>query len=536
MRIATDENSTETLEPQVSPDGRPCGRVQHAAGAVLRWFGQVVDVLEQHPVVVVLVFTGVYFWATFAIAHYKQLWNDEFFTYYLSSAGFKGAWQALLTGADQHPPTFYWLIHSFTKVHGFGHVTFRLPSILAFWSMCLLLFWVVSRRTSNLMGYAAMLFPTTSNLFFYSVESRGYALLMMFSALAFVAWLAASSGVRRRLTIPLLGVALVGAFCSHYYAILVMIPLGMGELTRLIRDRRADWAVWAACASPLIAILLFLPVLKAAGSYSQHFWAKPSVEVLAACYQLISGAMEFFACVTLAYVWCSAMRRIGSAKPKARQINASPHEIVAVVGFALIPVFGFVLANTVTHGFWPRYAATCVIGITLVCAVAAHVVSHGSRSFAAALVLLLLCFSAKRAHGLLRQGQGEAADTLANYHSMLALADPNEPIVITELDLFHKLWFYGPPEVRARIALVADRDMAMKFVGSDTVDRGLLELKPWFKENVQTFHEFTAHTPHFLVYSFVGEWTWLPQGLIDEHLHVDLVTQRGNKLALQVTH
>ena len=533
--MTLDENSIETVSPEASPGDLSSGPFGKSAHAVLRRLGQGIEALERRPVVVILVLTIAYLWATFTIAHYKQLWNDEFFTYYLAGAGFKGAWQALLTGADQHPPAFYWLIHLFTNVLGFGHVTFRLPSILAFWSMSLLLFWIVSWRTSNLMGYAAMLFPTSSNLFFYAVESRGYALLMMFSALAFVAWQAAASGVRRRLTVPLLGVALVGAFCSHYYAILVMIPLGLGEVTRLIRNRRADWAVWAACATPLIPIVLFLPVVRAAGSYSQHFWAKPSVEILAACYQLIGGAMEFFACVTLAYVWWSIVRRSGSARPPAGRITASPHEVVAVVGFALIPVFGFVLANTVTHGFWPRYAATCIIGITILCAVAAHAVSRGSASFAAALVVLLLCFSAKRTHGLVRQGQGEAADTLANYHAMVALAGPNEPIVITELDLFHKLWFYGPPELRARIALVADREMAMRYVGIDTVDRGLLDLKPWFMENVQPFREFTAHTPRFLVYSYVGEWTWLPQGLIDEHLHVDLVTQHGDKVALQVT-
>jgi hypothetical protein len=279
---------------------------------------------------------------------------------------------------------------------------------------------------------------------------------------------------------------------------------------------------------------LFLPVLNAARTYSHHFWAKPSGEGLAACYQLLCGAMEFFACLTLAYVW-RTLSRGGSARPPAGRVEAGLHEAVAVVGFVMIPLFGFVLASTVTHGFWPRYFATCVVGITILLAVTGHVISRGSRSFAAALVLVLLCFTADRTHGLLREGKGRAAETLASYHTMLALAGPDEPIAITGLEDFHRLWFYGPREFRARIAYLVDQDMSIKYLGSDTVDRGLLDLKPWFGENVQPFRDYTARTPSFLVYGYVGQWMWLGQGLIDEHRHAELVAQHGNELALQVT-
>ena len=525
----------ESASPDPRPVVRPSGTVGAAARTALRWLGQAIDTLEQHPVVVILILSALYFWATYAITFYKQLWDDEFFTYYIAEAGFKGTWQALLTGADQHPPTFYWLVHLFDLVFGFGHETFRLPSILAFWSISLLLFRYISRRTSNLMGCAAMLFPTSSHLFYYAVESRGYALLMMFSALAFIAWQAAAAGVRRRLTVPLLGLALVAAFCSHYYAILVLIPLGLGELTRLIRDRRADWAVWLACAAPVIPIILFLPIINGARKYSHTFWAPPSIEVLAGCYHLICSSMEIFACVALAFVWGILGRNASTTKHRPARIAFTLPEVVTLVAFAMIPIFGFVLAH-VTHGFWPRYFSPCIVGITILLAVTGHIVSRGSPSFAAAMLFLMILCTLERTYLLRLESRGLASEAREGYHQMLAAAEADEPIAIAESSIFHKLWFYGPRDFRWRISYLSDPAYSIKYLGHDTVDRGLLELKPWFGENVQPFREYAARTPRFLVYGRVGEWTWITQGLLEEHLHAVLVGRHGDRIALQVTH
>src|SRR5215469_10876401 len=55
-------------------------------------------------------FGAVYIWPTTTLARNKLLWDDEFFTLYLSKTK---TWNELITamatGADQHPPSFYYL-------------------------------------------------------------------------------------------------------------------------------------------------------------------------------------------------------------------------------------------------------------------------------------------------------------------------------------------------------------------------------------------------------------------------------------------
>jgi len=64
-----------------------------------------------------LVFFPVYFSIAFMEAKRKLMWDDEFFTLYISRAnGMKGMLYVLMTGADQHPPLFYYLTHQVMRL------------------------------------------------------------------------------------------------------------------------------------------------------------------------------------------------------------------------------------------------------------------------------------------------------------------------------------------------------------------------------------------------------------------------------------
>src|SRR5690349_4576860 len=79
------------------------------------------------------IFVPIYLTITTLVARHKLLWDDEFFTLYLSRPATMDQMLAgLKTGADQHPPLFYYLIHQITAVFGLSHVTLRLLPMAGF--------------------------------------------------------------------------------------------------------------------------------------------------------------------------------------------------------------------------------------------------------------------------------------------------------------------------------------------------------------------------------------------------------------------
>nr|MBA3915034.1 glycosyltransferase family 39 protein [Terriglobales bacterium] len=218
----------------------------HASGLVRQLIAGAEKVAASRLWILAL-FTLFYVVPTVRLTRIKLFWDDEFFTLYLSRIP---SWtillQALATGADQHPPTFYYLTHSITQVLGTSHVTLRVTAIAGFWLLCVCLYEIVRSLTTPLWGVVAMLFPLTTNFYYYATEARGYGLVAGFAGLAVLCWLEVSRSRRRRLYLPLLAFSLAAAVASHYYAGLIVLCLGLGELARTMLQRKIDWAVWTA--------------------------------------------------------------------------------------------------------------------------------------------------------------------------------------------------------------------------------------------------------------------------------------------------
>jgi hypothetical protein len=185
---------------------------------------QVRAFLEHAPASAYLFFFSVlYFPITLWLASYKLFWDDEFFTLYLARIPtWSGLVKALATGADQHPPSSYWLTHLCIQVFGASHVGLRLPSIVGFWVLCVALFFLLRPLTGPMWAFVGMLFPTTSKFYYYAMEARGYGLVSGFAAVAVLCWFRATESRRRKLFLPLMALCLAGAVASHYYAAMVI--------------------------------------------------------------------------------------------------------------------------------------------------------------------------------------------------------------------------------------------------------------------------------------------------------------------------
>ena len=223
------------------------------------------------------VFSMLYLVPTIWLSRMKMFWDDEFFTLYISrTTGWHSLLQALATGADQHPPPFYYLTHWITQIFGTSHVTLRAPAIVGFGVFCICLYGNLSGPlVTPMWGVVAMLFPLSTKMYYYACEARGYGMVTAFVALAVLSWLKVTEDDRRKIFLPLLGISLMGAVSSHYYAGLAVVSLAAGEIVRSTVRRKIDYPVWIAFACTLLPVLVFLPTIRSAQGYSAHFWAIP---------------------------------------------------------------------------------------------------------------------------------------------------------------------------------------------------------------------------------------------------------------------
>ncbi len=118
-----------------------------------------------------------YFALTAITAHCRPLWYDELFTFHVArQKRVADVLRALAAGADIHPPLDCVLRHYRMRLLGTGELPDRLPSILAFWLMCLALRRPVAHRCGAVLGMAAFLAPLNTLAYDYAYEGRGYLL------------------------------------------------------------------------------------------------------------------------------------------------------------------------------------------------------------------------------------------------------------------------------------------------------------------------------------------------------------------------
>jgi hypothetical protein len=221
-------------------------------------------------------FTAVYAVTSCIVAARRPLWNDEVYTYDFARAhGVTGLWRALETGADQAPPLSYLLTGISVDVFGRGRLPIRLPEILAYLVFCLCSYVFVARRTNELYGLIATVLPALTVAGYYASEARAYALVLAFASLALVCWQAAAAGRRRRLATIGLALALALATSSHYYGVLVVVPLAVGEIARSLARRAVDRSMWIAFAFSFLPLAAFIELVRGARRYATDFWGKP---------------------------------------------------------------------------------------------------------------------------------------------------------------------------------------------------------------------------------------------------------------------
>jgi hypothetical protein len=462
-------------------------------------------------------FGVLYFAVTCLLASRGPLTNDEIYTVYVSRQPLGAIWTFLLTGAEQLPPLFFVITRLFVKAFGESAVVLRLPAMLGFALMSVCLFNLVVRRAGALYGTVAMLVPLATSAYNpFAWQARPYGLFLGLASVALVAWDWAAKGHHRPIALFALTASMMAAVSSHYYAILLLVPLGMGEATRTWRRRRIDGGVWIGLGLSLVPLVAFIPLMRAAQRYSLHFWSRPSGRAVYDTYTALLPPYSLRTGLGLGVVLLltGAVRVLRKAawheEPRvsrwARCVPPLPGpHIVAVLGYTALPLLSHGLGRIVTGVYVPRYALPATIGIAVVYAYFVRWLFQDRAWGAVAVALFLsVAVGANVAHAfrVIDSVRTNRADT---YAFLERHRREDTVIAVASVTSFLELQDSAPTDLRKRLIYLADPQAAVQHAGWDS-DSGLVALGNFVPLNVQDYASFLARRQSFLVYTGRGGW------------------------------
>lgn len=488
--------------------------------------------LDRHRLAVLAVWSIAFAIPTAMRAAAKPFWHDEIYTVLLARLpSISIHWAALADGADFAPPLNAFAVRIVRHVGGLGPVLARVPAMLGFWTMAMVVFVMVRERANAALALAAACVPLFTAGYRYSYEARPYGLMMGLAALAWLSWSRAAAGRRRTIFLPLLGVSLAAGLWNHYFAVLVYVPIAAGEATRAIRQRRVDGPLWIAVIASVVAAAPLARLLALSASRTSHFWVSPGLSDIPAAYTFLFGGLaEALAWPIAAIALIALWSRLRSTVPATPMPAWPAHEIAASIASLLLPLLGVLLALVATGGFVARYAMPTVAAVAIVLPLA---IGRAARTRVADVVLLLALASAfVRSIPPLAPVPSPENPVAARPLFAASIKQPGPTVVAGEL-MFLQLWYYTPSESRAALRYLADPELALRYRGSDIVDRNYLALGRWTAVPVERFDLFLRSHDAFRVYT--AGFNWQLDGLRESGAGVTRVGSEAGGTLYDVT-
>ncbi|HZE05593.1 MAG TPA: glycosyltransferase family 39 protein, partial [Solirubrobacteraceae bacterium] len=183
----------------------------------------------------------------------QSFWYDEAATWRIVAHGL-GHVFATVPKTESTPPLYYVLLWLWSRVFGIGEVGLRSFSAVAS-TLTIPVMWLIGRRlVCDRAGLiAALLTAVSPLLFWYAQEARSYSLLLLFSAIALLAFVRAlQAPTRGRVLAWSLACAL--ALATHYYAAVMIAAEGVYLALVLWRRRLLTVDRIVLGAGPVVAV------------------------------------------------------------------------------------------------------------------------------------------------------------------------------------------------------------------------------------------------------------------------------------------
>ena len=431
---------------------------------------------------------------------------------------------------DLQPPLGYLITKATTSVLGDGLVATRLPSLVGFGLGCVSLGLFTRRKVGLAGGTVALLVPAVTAGYDYAFEARPYGMLLGTSGLALLCWQATEGPRRSWLALGGLATAVAASVSLHYYGVLLVAPLAIGELLRHRRGEHGRVAVWLAMAAGCLPLAAYLPLMGAASEYSSLFWTRASFAQVPYTYRyfLYPVVLPLLLCV-LGLGLSPLLAPDNPPRVRSTPPTPVPDLAVAVV-LLLLPVLAVALGFAV-GGYRHRYAIPLVLGLGGVVGILAGT----SRSLRPAMLLAALAgWLVIRSIGYaVPLWTNSAPDPLAR-HPMLrvAMREPATRIVLSNDATYTQLTHYGPAVLSRRLSIaMPPRDMDVPRF-EDSSERAMRALNRWRPISIEEYATVKARTEPFFVY---GDARWLILQLLHDGARVEFVGAGFGQELLRVT-
>jgi Dolichyl-phosphate-mannose-protein mannosyltransferase len=462
-------------------------------------------------------FAVLYFSATWLISSHKLLWYDELFTVYVAQYQSTADLFSMLASFEPHPPLTSWLTRAAQTLAGTNPVAYRLPAMLGFFLLCVCVHQMARRWVAGPWAWLPVLVLLGSGSFYYATEARPYGLVLGGCGLAMLSWQTAIESQRRFW--PLIGLALGLALSSssHYYGILLLVPIGMGELVRVWQRRRIDWPIWLAMLLSVVPFALCLPLALEYQSQAviqdDGSWQGTIQEAYGRLFAHLE--LPLFASLIL-------LLALGRMSDPSSSVPAPI--IIAVVALALLPLVGVAIKEAVSGVFVSRYTESAIVGFSLLILFAAHRLARGLALAGYVLLFVWLgWFLVRVPSEYHRMVKGKA-----NLNSAIAFLRTVEaadhPVVITDKLLYCQLHYYGPADVKETAIYLSSPVEALRVYGDNSAEHECQALARRTDLRLADFDAFLRDRQTFYIY---GDGRWLLPALQSRGSNIRLVRSHG---------
>lgn len=139
--------------------------------------------------------------------------------------------------------------------------------------------------------------------------------------------------------------------------------------------------------------------------------------------------------------------------------------------------------------------------------------------------------------------------TLSQTYTVIRSEPENElPVVVSDPHNFMMLAHYAPHDLSSRFVYLADPERSLRHLGHNTMDRGILDLKLWFRLNIQESERYRSEHSRFFLFVHAGylggplsggqvapDFNWLLSDLSATGWHLELKARQDNQLLFLVT-